>query len=245
MGVRLSVNINKIATLRNARGGNEPSVLEKAWEAERAGAQGITVHPRPDERHIRYEDVVLLSKSVKTELNVEGYPNKRYLQLIRETQPTQATLVPDPPDALTSEKGWNIQSNFSFLKDVVAHLKRWRVRASLFLDPDNAQLNHAQELGADAVEFHTGSYAKHAQENPTQAVKPYVEASKKAQALGLKVHAGHDLNLKNLGHLIRSVPQISEVSIGHALVCDALKYGWQNTISMYLGTLHKAHAFYA
>ncbi|HOO09659.1 MAG TPA: pyridoxine 5'-phosphate synthase [Cyclobacteriaceae bacterium] len=234
---RLSVNINKIATLRNARGGNNPNVTKVAQDCEAFGAQGITVHPRPDERHIRYEDVLQLKKVVKTEFNIEGYPDGRYLQLVKEVRPDQATLVPDPPDVLTSNAGWNILKNRKFLKDVVATLKKSAGRVSLFVEASPKMAGAAAETGADRIELYTEPYAARYAKERQVAVQPFVEAARAAQAAGLGVNAGHDLDLNNLGFLKNSIPWLDEVSIGHALVCDALYLGLENTIQLYLREL--------
>jgi pyridoxine 5-phosphate synthase len=234
---RLSVNINKIATLRNARGGNNPDVILSAQNCERFGAQGITVHPRPDERHIRYADVVQLKKVVTTEFNIEGYPDERYLKLISEVRPEQATLVPDAPDAITSNAGWNTVEHRSFLKDVVQQIKAAGVRVSIFVDPIPKLIEGAADLQADRVELYTEPYAQEYKVSPEVAVKPYVECSKVAHAAGLGVNAGHDLDLANLNFLFKSLPYLDEVSIGHALISDALYYGLENTIQLYLKQL--------
>ena len=234
---RLSVNINKIATLRNARGGNNPNVINVAKDCERFGAQGITVHPRPDQRHIRYADVLMLKDVVKTEFNIEGYPDERYLKIISEVRPAQATLVPDPPDVLTSNAGWDTISQKDFLAEVIAKLKSWGVRVSLFVDPSIKMVEGAKEAGADRIELYTEPYAASYAVNPEKAVKPYIEAAKTARDLKLGVNAGHDLDLNNLGFLKASIPWLDEVSIGHALISDALYYGLENTIQLYLRAL--------
>ncbi|MEO0332219.1 MAG: pyridoxine 5'-phosphate synthase [Bacteroidota bacterium] len=230
---KLSVNINKIATLRNARGGNNPNVVQVAKDAERFGAQGITVHPRPDERHIRYSDVMRLKDVVTTEFNIEGYPDDRYMKIIEEVRPAQATLVPDPPDVLTSNAGWNTVAQANLLNEIITQIKEWGVRTSIFVDPDVALVEGASSVGADRIELYTEPYASHYSENQEKAVAPYVNAAKKAQELNLGINAGHDLDLKNLAYLKEQIPFLDEVSIGHALVCDALYYGLENTIQMY------------
>ncbi|MDF2156829.1 pyridoxine 5'-phosphate synthase [Algoriphagus sp. CAU 1675] len=230
---KLSVNINKIATLRNARGGNNPDVVKVALDCERFGAQGITVHPRPDERHIRYQDVLDLAKVVTTEFNIEGYPDARYMQLIREVKPAQATLVPDPPDAITSNTGWDTIENQFMLRDIVAELKEIGTRVSIFINPEAKYFEPAKLTGTDRVELYTEPYASHYHEDREKAVKPYVEVAQLAQELGLGLNAGHDLDLHNLAFLKKNIPYLDEVSIGHALVCDALYYGLENTIQMY------------
>lgn len=234
---RLSVNINKIATLRNARGGNNPDVIKVAMDCERFGAEGITVHPRPDERHIRYQDVLQLKEVVKTEFNIEGYPDKRYLELIRLVKPAQATLVPDPPDAITSNAGWDTLSHQSFLKEVITELKQYGVRVSVFVDPSSAMAEGAARVGADRIEMYTEPYAKHYANDRNHAVKPYMECAQIARSIGLGINAGHDLDLNNLQFLKTSIPYLDEVSIGHALICDALYYGLENTIQLYLRQL--------
>lgn len=234
---RLSVNINKIATLRNARGGNNPDVIKTALDCERFGAEGITVHPRPDERHIRFNDVIELKKVVTTEFNIEGYPDARYLTLIRETKPTQATLVPDGPDAITSNAGWDTIKHQSFLKEIIAEIKSQGVRVSVFVDPATTMVEGAKKVGADRIELYTEPYAAGYPRNREAAVKPYVEAGKVAYSVGLGINAGHDLDLHNLAFLKNSIPNLDEVSIGHALICDALYLGLENAIQLYLRQL--------
>jgi len=234
---RLSVNINKIATLRNARGGNNPNVIQVAMDCERFGAQGITVHPRPDERHIRYSDVIELKKNVTTEFNIEGYPDDRYLKLVRETKPAQATLVPDKPDAITSNAGWDTIKNEKFLIEVIIELKKSGTRVSVFVDPDTKMVAGAKKVGADRIELYTEPYASLYRQNRDAAIKPYIAAAKVAHQIGLGINAGHDLDLSNLKFLKQSLPQLDEVSIGHALICDALYFGLENTIQLYLREL--------
>ncbi len=234
---RLSVNINKIATLRNARGGNNPDVVKTALDCERFGAQGITVHPRPDERHIRYDDVLQLKKVVTTEFNIEGYPDERYLKLVREVKPEQATLVPDAPDAITSNAGWDTIKHASLLKEIIDELKQSRVRVSLFVDPLPRMVEAAAKLGADRIELYTEPYAVEFLLNRDIAVKPYIESAKVAHEAGMGINAGHDLDLHNLKFLKQNLPHLDEVSIGHALVCDALYLGLENTIQLYLRQL--------
>jgi pyridoxine 5-phosphate synthase len=234
---RLSVNINKIATLRNARGGNNPNVLQVALDCERFGAQGITVHPRPDERHIRYRDVVELKKIVSTEFNIEGYPDQRYLQLVAETKPAQATLVPDAPSAITSNKGWDTVAHQDHLKILIRQLKREGVRVSIFVDPDIIMVEGAAQAGADRIELYTGPYAHDFLKDKQAAIEPYILAAERARTLGLGLNAGHDLDLNNLKFLQTHIPWMDEVSIGHALVCDALYFGLENTVQMYLREL--------
>lgn len=234
---RLSVNINKIATLRNARGGNNPDVIKAARDCEAFGAQGITVHPRPDERHIRYADVIALHQVVQTEFNIEGYPDERYLKIIREAKPAQATLVPDPPDAITSNAGWDTIAHAAFLKEIVSEIKALGVRVSVFVDPVPKIVEGAAASGADRVELYTEPYAREFKLNPEIAVKPYIESARVARELSLGINAGHDLDLDNLRFLKESIPYLDEVSIGHALICDALYLGLENTIQLYLRQL--------
>jgi len=241
---RLSVNINKIATLRNARGGNNPDVIKTAIDCERFGAQGIMVHPRPDERHIRYADVLALKDLVKTEFNIEGYPDERYLKIIREVKPAQATLVPDPPQAITSNAGWNTQVNEAFLKDVVEEIKSSGVRVSVFVDPIPKMVEGAKKVNADRIELYTEPYAHEFNKNKDLALKPYKESAQKAHEVGLGINAGHDLSLENLNFFAQNIPYLDEVSIGHALICDALYYGLENTIQLYLRELNRATKFF-
>lgn len=234
---RLSVNINKIATLRNARGGNNPDVIKVALDCERFGAQGITVHPRPDERHIRFSDVMHLKDLVTTEFNIEGYPDERYMNLIREAKPAQATLVPDKPDAITSNAGWNTVKHADFLKDIVKELRQSQVRVSIFVDPVEAMAEGAAKIGADRIELYTEPYASQYHKHRENAVKDYVNTAQVAKAAGLGINAGHDLDLHNLKFLKQSIPFLDEVSIGHALISDALYFGLENTIQLYLREL--------
>ncbi len=234
---RLSVNINKIATLRNARGANNPDVIKTAIDCERFGAQGITVHPRPDERHIRYDDVLRLKKVVKTEFNIEGYPDERFIKLIREVKPAQATLVPDKPEAITSSAGWDTIENEVLLIKVISELKQSGVRVSLFVDPNPVMVEGAKKVGADRIELYTEPYATHYHINKVASVQPYIAAAKIASALGLGINAGHDLDLYNLKYLKQSIPTLDEISIGHALICNALYFGLENTIQLYLREL--------
>lgn len=234
---RLSVNINKFATLRNARGGNNPDVVRVAADCERFGAEGITIHPRPDERHIRYDDAIALKAIVTTEYNIEGYPDARYLEIIRKVRPTQATLVPDAPDAITSNSGWDTIRQAALLEEVIAEIRKQGVRVSVFVDPVPRMVEAAAKAGADRIELYTEPYAREFNVDKDIAVKPYAESARVAKEAGLGVNAGHDLDLTNLGFLARSVPHLDEVSIGHALVCDALYYGLENTIQLYLKAL--------
>lgn len=230
---KLSVNINKIATLRNARGANNPNVVQVALDAERFGAEGITVHPRPDERHIRHQDVFNLAKVVTTEFNIEGYPDQRFMDLVKEVKPAQATLVPDPPNAITSNTGWDTISNQGMLKDIVSELQEAGIRVSIFINPEIKYFEPAKLTGTDRVELYTEPYAVGFHQDKEKAVKAYVEVAEIAKELGLGLNAGHDLDLHNLAFLKKSIPYLDEVSIGHALVCDALYYGLENTIQMY------------
>lgn len=230
---KLSVNINKIATLRNARGANNPNVVQVALDCERFGAQGITVHPRPDERHIRFQDAVDLAQVLRTEFNIEGYPDARFMQLIREVRPVQATLVPDPPNAITSNTGWDTITHLSFLTDIVAELKAMGTRVSIFINPEAKYFESAKLTGTDRVELYTEPYAAGYPLDREKAVQPYVEVAKLATELGLGLNAGHDLDVHNLAYFKQCLPDLLEVSIGHALVCDALYYGLENTVQLY------------
>lgn len=234
---RLSVNINKIATLRNARGGNNPNVLQVALDCERFGAEGITVHPRPDERHIRYDDVRVLKSAIQTELNIEGNPDERFIRLIEEVKPDQVTLVPDAPAAITSNAGWNTIKHQVFLRDLISHLKKHTGRVSVFVDPSLQMVNGAAEAGADRIELYTEPYALTYHKDKVKAIEPYIAAAYEAMKLKLEINAGHDLDLYNLRYLKQTLPALHEVSIGHALICDALYYGLENTIQLYLREL--------
>lgn len=234
---RLSVNINKVATLRNARGGNNPDLVRIAKDCERFGAQGITVHPRPDERHIKYQDVIDLAPVITTEFSIEGYPDNRYLEIIERVKPLQATLVPDGPDVLTSNQGWDTLKNKEFLTDVVGRLQSSGARISLFVDPKLDMVEGAKEVGADRIELYTEPYASHYHSDRYKAVEAYATAAKYAYEIGLGVNAGHDLDLQNLQFFSDSLPHLDEVSIGHALISDALYFGLENTIQMYLRQL--------
>ena len=233
----LSVNINKIATLRNARGGNLPDVLKAARDCERFGAQGITVHPRPDERHIRYQDVRDLRHLITTEFNIEGYPSAQFIRLVLEMTPAQVTLVPDPPGALTSNAGWDTIRNEAFLKDVVAGFREAGIRTSIFIETDLRMIENAVKTGTDRIELYTESYAAGYHAGRDIAIEPFVAAAIRAQEVGLGLNAGHDLNLDNLRFFHEHIPGLLEVSIGHALICDALYYGLENTIQLYLRQL--------
>ena len=234
---RLSVNVNKIATLRNARGGNNPNVVQMAKDCEAFGAQGITVHPRPDERHITYQDVLDLKEVVTTEFNIEGYPDKRFMELVSRVRPEQATLVPDPPDVLTSNAGWDTIKNKSYLEEVISELKSQNIRTSIFIDTDLANIEGAKSVNTDRIELYTEPYANQFTENREQAISSFITAAAKAKELDIGINAGHDLDLKNLKYLVNTIPYIDEVSIGHALISDALYYGLENTIQMYLQQL--------
>ncbi|MCB0794730.1 MAG: pyridoxine 5'-phosphate synthase [Flavobacteriales bacterium] len=234
---RLSVNVNKVATLRNARGGSAPDVIRTALDLERYGAQGITVHPRPDERHIRRSDVRSLAPLLGTEFNIEGYPSEQFLELVLEVRPAQVTLVPDPPDVLTSSAGWQVIEHLDLLVGVVGRLQQAGIRTSLFMEPDPEQIVHASGTGTDRIELYTGTYAEGFLQDPQRAVAPFRMAAEKAIELGLGVNAGHDLDRRNLRFFKENVPGLMEVSIGHALVCDALYFGWENTIRLYLREL--------
>lgn len=235
---RLSVNINKIATLRNSRGGDNPNVLKVALDCERFGAQGITVHPRPDERHIRYQDVYDLRELVTTEFNIEGNPSERkFIDLVLATQPDQVTLVPDALNAITSNAGWNTITHRSELSELIQEFKKAAIRVSVFVDADEEMVEGAAICGADRVELYTEPYAEYYFENRQKAVLPFVKAAEKAKEMGLGLNAGHDLSLDNLRFLKQSIPWMDEVSIGHALIADALYLGLENTIQMYLREL--------
>lgn len=234
---RLSVNINKVATLRNARGENIPDVEKFALDCERFGAQGITVHPRPDERHITRRDVYELRKIVTTEFNIEGYPSDDFIRMVVEVVPEQVTLVPDAPGALTSSAGWNVTENAEFLSAVVTRIRQAGIRTSIFIGADPAQVREAARIGADRVELYTKPYADLFPENPETAVAPFVEASAEALRRGIGLNAGHDLNLANLAFFRRSLPLLDEVSIGHAIISDALYLGIERTIREYLDCL--------
>lgn len=230
---RLSVNVNKVAKLRNARGGNMPNLASVVQDCERFGAEGITVHPRPDERHVKRSDVFELKDLVTTEFNIEGYPSDDFIELILKVKPHQVTLVPDPPDAITSSEGWDTKLNLEFLKKVIGTFKDAGIRTSIFLDTNPENMEYAAKTETDRVELYTGLYAHDFARNPEDAVRLYVEASKNASALNLGLNAGHDLNLHNLRYFMQHTTDLLEVSIGHALICDALYFGLENTINMY------------
>lgn len=234
---KLSVNINKIAVLRNSRGGDVPNLLKVAEDAERFGAEGITVHPRPDQRHIKYKDVEELSKIVSTEFNIEGYPNKTFMDLVCKVKPHQVTLVPDPPGVLTSNAGWDVKNNIDFLTEIIQQLKSLNIRTSIFLEPDPAQVFYAQKVGTDRIELYTEHYAENYFIHKEKAIEPYITTAKEAKSAGLGINAGHDLSLDNLKFFKQSIQDLDEVSIGHALIADALYFGLENTIQMYLRLL--------
>lgn len=240
MNTNLSVNINKIATLRNARGENVPDVQKVAVDCESFGADGITVHPRPDERHIRRDDVFKLRPLIKTEFNIEGYPSQDFIDLVLMVRPEQVTLVPDTPSQLTSNTGWDVADNIDFLSEIVDTFKNAGIRTSIFVNPDPDNIRNAARTGADRVELYTKPYADLYPTDPEAAVAPFVEASKVAHSVGLGVNAGHDLNLENLGFFHERLPHLDEVSIGHALISDALYLGLKETIRRYKECLKKA-----
>jgi pyridoxine 5-phosphate synthase len=230
---KLSVNINKIATLRNARGGNTPDVIKAAIDCERFGADGITVHPRPDERHITTADTFGLADVVTTEFNIEGYPDQRFMDMVGKIRPAQATLVPDPPNVLTSNAGWDTKKHLDLLKELTVQLRAWGVRTSVFVDTELHNIKYAAESGVDRIELYTGPYAEEYAHGREKAVAPYVEAAKLAHELGLGINAGHDLSQENLKFFRESIPRLDEVSIGHALISDALYIGLENAIQRY------------
>lgn len=238
MGTKLSVNINKIATIRNARGGNTPDLIKAAIDIERFGAQGITVHPRPDERHIRYADVYELKKNVKTEFNIEGNPKeKKFVDLVMEVKPQQVTLVPDATGQITSDHGWDTINNKGYLKEIISEFKKAGIRTSIFVDANTKMVEGAKETGTDRIELYTEEYARLYSAKREEVIKPYKEAAIIAQKLGLGINAGHDLSLENLKFFKDHIPGLLEVSIGHALISDALYFGLENTVQMYLREL--------
>ncbi len=231
---KLSVNINKLATLRNSRGGNNPDIIKAAIDAQHFGADGITVHPRPDERHIRYEDVLQLKKIITTEFNIEGNPQEqKFVDLVLEVKPQQVTLVPDALNQVTSNHGWDTIKHKNYLVETIAVFKQKGIRTSIFVDPVETMIKGAADTGTDRVELYTQAYATNFHQNKEAAVKPYIEAAKLAKQLNLGINAGHDLDLKNLNYLIQKISWIDEVSIGHALICDSIYLGFQNTIQLY------------
>lgn len=234
---KLSVNINKIATLRNARGGNNPDVVRVALDCERFGAQGITVHPRPDERHIRHQDVFDLRPQLSTEFNIEGYPSEDFCNLVIKVKPAQVTLVPDAPDQLTSNHGWDTKNNIEFLTPIVKRFKDAGIRVSIFIDPDKEMADYVKQIGADRVELYTEPYASQYATDREKAIAPFIEAARHCREIGLGLNAGHDLSLQNLAYFHACIPWVDEVSIGHALICDALYLGLRETIKEYLNCL--------
>lgn len=234
---KLSVNINKIATLRNARGGNNPDVVRVALDCERFGAQGITVHPRPDERHIRHQDVFDLKPLLSTEFNIEGYPSEDFCNLVIKAKPAQVTLVPDAPDQLTSNHGWDTKKHLDFLIPIVKRFKDAGIRVSIFIDPDKEMADYAKQTGADRVELYTEPYASQYATDREMAIAPFIEAARHCREIGLGLNAGHDLSLQNLAYFHSCIPWVDEVSIGHALICDALYLGLRETIKEYLNCL--------
>jgi pyridoxine 5-phosphate synthase len=234
---QLSVNINKLATLRNARGGNNPDVVAMALDIERYGAQGITVHPRPDERHIRRSDVRALKPLLTTEFNIEGYPSEDFIALVLDVRPAQVTLVPDPPEALTSNAGWDARTHKAFLQEVIARFKGAGIRTSIFMGTDTELIGHAADTGTDRIELYTEPYAVGYHLDREAVVSPFVKAGERAAELGLGLNAGHDLDRANLRYFATQVPGLLEVSIGHALICDALTFGLENTVGLYLREL--------
>lgn len=234
---KLSVNINKVATLRNARGGNNPDVIRVALDCEQFGAQGITVHPRPDERHIRHQDVFDLRPRLTTEFNIEGYPHDDFCDLVLQVQPAQVTLVPDAPDQLTSNHGWNTKVYADFLRPIIGRFKEKGIRVSVFVDADKEMVRYAKDLGADRVELYTEPYAANYARNREEAIAPFIEAARYCKEIGLGLNAGHDLSLQNLAYFHQCIPWTDEVSIGHALICDALYMGLKETIQQYLNCL--------
>lgn len=230
---KLSVNVNKIATLRNARGGNIPSVTQVAIDCERFGADGITIHPRPDERHITTNDVYNLKEVVTTELNIEGYPNERFMRLLDEVRPTQATLVPDPPNVLTSNAGWDTVEHYDKLAEIISEIHKMGIRSSIFVDTNLKNIDGAKKVGVNRIELYTGPFAEHYPRNAKEAIQDYIVAAEKADELGIGINAGHDLNLINLSYFRQHIPSLLEVSIGHALISDALYYGLESIIPMY------------
>lgn len=238
---KLSVNINKIALLRNSRGGNVPDLLKVAQDCVKFGAQGITVHPRPDERHIRYQDVKDLKPILNVEFNIEGYPTDTFLSLVHDVKPAQVTLVPDAPDALTSNAGWDTVTNKAFLTEVVDGMKKLGIRTSLFIDTDLDMIEGAAAIGADRIELYTEAYAKNYKKDPAAAIEAYHKAAHRAHKYNLGINAGHDLNLDNLAYFHKNIPHLLEVSIGHALIADALYMGLENTVQLYLRQLKVIH----
>lgn len=240
MTTRLSVNLNKVALIRNARGSDLPNLVQFAKDCEEFGAQGITVHPRPDERHVKFSDLAALKQAVTTEFNIEGNPTPDFVQRVLDVKPDQVTLVPDAPEALTSDAGWDTIKEKERLLPIITKFKDAGIRVSLFIDPDESLILGAKELNADRIEFYTGPYASHFHINKESAIDPFIKAANYAHSIGLGINAGHDLNLDNLHYFATNIPYLKEVSIGHALISDALYYGIQNTIAMYLYQINKS-----
>lgn len=236
---KLSVNINKIATLRNARGGNQPNIVQVALDAQAFGAHGITVHPRPDERHITYKDVHDLPAVISTEFNIEGNPIPKFIDLVCSVKPNQVTLVPDAPDAITSNAGWDTIKNRSFLEEVIQEFKQHGIRTSIFLDPNIIQVEAAAKTGTDRIELYTESYAEGFAENRQKAIAPFIEAAQRAKEVGIGLNAGHDLSLENIEYFAQNIHGLLEVSIGHALVCESLYLGLENVINQYIAKLSR------
>jgi pyridoxine 5-phosphate synthase len=234
---KLSVNINKLATIRNSRGGNNPDVVQYATKIESYGAQGITIHPRPDQRHIRFDDVYALKNIVKTEYNIEGYPSEDFIKMVIEVAPTQVTLVPDPPHVLTSNNGWDTKTQLEFLRGIIERFHQAGIRTSLFLNPDPDMLESAKATGTDRIELYTEAYASAYHNDRAAAIAPYIKTAEMANAMNLGINAGHDLDLHNLKYFAENIKGLLEVSIGHALICDALEFGMENTVRMYLNQL--------
>lgn len=236
---RLSVNINKIATIRNARGGNVPNVLQVALDCEKFGAEGITVHPRPDERHIRFSDVYELKQNIKTEFNIEGYPSRAFIDMVKDVKPAQVTLVPDAPDAITSNAGWDTKTNQAMLTEIIEEFQKEGIRTSIFTGTDFEIIEFAAKTGTNNIELYTEPYATDYPKNREEAIAPFVKAAELARDLGLEINAGHDLSLENLAYLSQNIPWLDEVSIGHALISDALYLGLEQTIVAYKRCLNK------
>jgi pyridoxine 5-phosphate synthase len=237
MPAKLSVNINKWATIRNARGHNNPDLIKTATDIQNFGGQGITIHPRPDERHIRYDDARLLRPVVHTEFNIEGNPIQSFIDLVLEVKPEQVTLVPDAPDAITSDSGWDCKKHSEFLTEVITTFKKEGIRTSIFLDANPEMVEAAAKTGTDRIELYTEPYASKYSSNPTKAIEDFIATAKRAEQLGLGVNAGHDLSLKNIAFFANSIPNLLEVSIGHALICEAIYFGLDNVVNQYLHRL--------
>jgi pyridoxine 5-phosphate synthase len=238
MKTKLSVNINKIATIRNARGGNTPNVVKAARDIQQFGADGITIHPRPDQRHIRFDDVYAIKEVITTEYNIEGYPSQEFIQMVLKVKPDQVTLVPDPPDVLTSNNGWDTIQNEAFLSEVIQEFKKNNIRTSVFLNPDVRMVDGAKVCGADRIELYTESFASGYPINQENSIAPFIPTAIRANELGLGINAGHDLSLENLNFFAKNIPGLLEVSIGHALISDALYFGLENTVNLYQRALN-------